>query len=100
MKRTLGVISLAVATLAVAGTAGATRHAGTFTYCTDPTFPPIAIVHGTYDPVIPVQFAHQARELLEEAGVDPLYRELPVEHWIDPSVLPELRQVVSAVHSV
>jgi phospholipase/carboxylesterase len=66
----------------------------------EPPFPPIAIVHGTYDPVIPVQFAHQARELLEEAGADPLYRELPVEHWIDPSVLPELRQVVSAVHSV
>src|SRR5437868_6912859 len=41
MKRTLGVISLAVAALAVAGTAGATRHAGTFTYCTDPTFPPM-----------------------------------------------------------
>ena len=41
MKRTLGVLSLAVATLAVAGTAGASRHAGTFTYCTDPTFPPM-----------------------------------------------------------
>jgi polar amino acid transport system substrate-binding protein len=41
MKRTLGLLSLAVAALAIAGTAGASRHAGTFTYCTDPTFPPM-----------------------------------------------------------
>ena len=66
----------------------------------EPPFPPIAIVHGTYDPVIPVQFAHAARALLEEAGAEPLYRELPIEHWIDPAVLPELRTLVAAVHSV
>jgi phospholipase/carboxylesterase len=63
-------------------------------------FPPIAIVHGEYDPVIPVEFARRARTLLEEAGARPLYREVPVDHTIDPSVLPELQQVVAAVHSV
>jgi phospholipase/carboxylesterase len=63
-------------------------------------FPPIAIVHGEYDPVIPVEFARRARVLLEDAGADLLYRELPIEHWIDPAVLPELRQVVETVHSV
>jgi phospholipase/carboxylesterase len=66
----------------------------------EPPFPPIAIVHGEYDPVIPVEFARQARAVLEAAGARPLYRELPIEHWIDPSVLPELRQVVSSVLSV
>jgi phospholipase/carboxylesterase len=66
----------------------------------EPPFPPLAIVHGVYDPVISVDFARAARAILEEAGADPLYRELPIEHWIDPSVLPELREVVSAVHSV
>jgi phospholipase/carboxylesterase len=66
----------------------------------DPPFPPIAIVHGEYDPVISVEFARQARATLEAAGAEPFYRELPIEHWIDPSVLPELREVVSAVHSV
>jgi phospholipase/carboxylesterase len=66
----------------------------------EPPFPPIAIVHGEYDPVIPVEFARQARALLEEAGAEVLYRELPVAHTIDPAVLPELRQVVAAVHSV
>ena len=66
----------------------------------EPPFPPIAIVHGEYDPVIPVEFARTARAVLEEAGARPLYRELPVDHTIDPSVLPELQQVVAAVHSV
>jgi phospholipase/carboxylesterase len=66
----------------------------------EPPFPPIAIVHGVYDPVISVEFARAARAVLEEAGVEPLYRELPIDHTIDPAVLPELRQVVSAVYSV
>ena len=32
----------------------------------EPPFPPIAIVHGSHDPVIPVAFARSARTLLEE----------------------------------
>jgi phospholipase/carboxylesterase len=65
----------------------------------DSPFPPIAIVHGEYDPVIPVEFARRARTVLEDAGAELLYRELPIDHTIDPAVLPELRQVVAAVHS-
>ena len=73
---------------------------GGFSADLTPPFPPIAIVHGEYDPVIPVDFARRARTVLEEAGAEPLYRELPIEHWIDPAVLPELRQqVVEAVRS-
>jgi phospholipase/carboxylesterase len=59
-------------------------------------FPPIAIVHGEYDPVISVEFARSARTVLEAAGAELLYRELPVDHTIDPAVLPELQQVVAA----
>ena len=58
-------------------------------------FPPIAIAHGTYDPVIPVEFARQARALLEGAGADVLYRESPIDHSIDPRVLAELRELVA-----
>jgi phospholipase/carboxylesterase len=61
----------------------------------EPPFPPIAIVHGAYDPVIPVDFARQARATLEAAGAEVLYREAPVEHSIDPSWVPELRGVVA-----
>ena len=54
-------------------------------------FPPIAMGHGTYDPVIPVEFAHYTREQLEAAGADVLYRESPMEHTIDPEFVAELR---------
>jgi predicted esterase len=57
-------------------------------------------VHGEYDPVIPVEFARQARTVLEAAGAELLYRELPIAHTIDPGVLPELQRVVAAVLSV
>jgi phospholipase/carboxylesterase len=66
----------------------------------EPPFPPIAIVHGEYDPVIPVEFARSARAVLEEAGAELLYRELPIDHTIDPAVLPELRQVVGSALTI
>jgi phospholipase/carboxylesterase len=55
------------------------------------SFQPIAIAHGTYDPVIPVEFGRDARRRLEEAGAEVWYRESPIEHWIDPQVVPQLR---------
>jgi phospholipase/carboxylesterase len=57
----------------------------------EPPFPPIAVAHGTYDPVIPVEFGRAARERLEQAGAAVWYRESPIEHWIDPQVIPQLR---------
>lgn len=57
-------------------------------------FQPIAIRHGTYDPVIPVEFARQARATLEAAGAAVSYAESPIEHWIDPQWIPELRALV------
>jgi len=59
-------------------------------------FPPIAIAHGTYDSVIPVEFAHRSRERLEAAGADILYRESPIDHTIDPRVVAELQPWVAA----
>jgi phospholipase/carboxylesterase len=44
----------------------------------------VAIGHGTQDPVISVNFARDARERLERAGFDVLYRETPMFHSIDP----------------
>jgi predicted esterase len=59
-------------------------------------FPPIAIVHGTYDPTIRVEWAREARDTLVAAGADVLYREYPIEHWIDPQAIPLLRTLVSS----
>ena len=61
--------------------------------------PPIAIGHGIYDPIIGVEWGRQARELLEQAGADVLYREYPYPHAVDPSFLAELRPWVSSAIS-
>jgi phospholipase/carboxylesterase len=62
-----------------------------------PPLPPIAIGHGALDPVIGVDWGRRARELLLEAGAEPLYRESPLDHTIDPRFLPELRDLVATV---
>jgi phospholipase/carboxylesterase len=53
---------------------------------------PVAIGHGTHDPVIDVAFGRQAAERLGEAGADVRYRESPMGHSIDPAWLPELQE--------
>ncbi|HEU4703083.1 MAG TPA: phospholipase [Conexibacter sp.] len=58
---------------------------------------PVALGHGTADPVISVDFAHQARERLLGAGADLLYRETPgMGHTIDPAFVPALRDWLAA----
>jgi phospholipase/carboxylesterase len=61
-----------------------------FTLDLERPLPPIAIGHGTYDPVIGVEWGRQAKEQLE-AGADVLYREYPLPHTIDPRFLDELQ---------
>jgi phospholipase/carboxylesterase len=56
-----------------------------------PPLPPVAIGHGSLDPVIGVEWGRRARVLLEQAGADPLYREYPLPHAVDPRFLVELR---------
>lgn len=55
-----------------------------------PTLPPVAIGHGTFDPVISVEWSRRAKQQLEQAGADVLYREYPLPHAIDPGYLSEL----------
>jgi phospholipase/carboxylesterase len=51
---------------------------------------PVAIGHGTYDPVISVEFSRDARDRLVEAGAEVTYRESPMPHSIDPGFVREL----------
>jgi len=57
---------------------------------------PIAVAHGSHDPIIPVEFGRTAAERVRAAGADLLWRESPVPHTIDPHVLPELRAFVAS----
>ena len=58
---------------------------------------PVAIGHGTRDPIIPVDFAHTARETLEAAGADVAFFESPIAHTIDPRFLGSLPEWVDRV---
>jgi phospholipase/carboxylesterase len=60
-------------------------------------FPPIVIAHGAYDPVIPVEFGHKARDVLAQAGAEPRYFESPIQHSIDPAVVPELQVFLASL---
>jgi phospholipase/carboxylesterase len=51
---------------------------------------PVAIGHGTYDPVIGVEWGRRARDRLEAAHADVLYRESPIGHTIDPAFVQEV----------
>jgi phospholipase/carboxylesterase len=56
----------------------------------EPPLPPVAIGHGTYDPIISVEFSRRAHELLEAAGGEVLYREYPLPHAVDPGFLADV----------
>jgi phospholipase/carboxylesterase len=56
--------------------------------------PPVAIGHGTYDDVIPVEFGREARSTLEAAGAEVLYREAPMAHTVEPAFLPPVAALV------
>lgn len=57
---------------------------------------PLAVAHGSLDPVIPVEFSRAAVQRLREAGAAPLWRETPVPHTIDTHLLPELQAFVAS----
>jgi phospholipase/carboxylesterase len=58
--------------------------------------PPVAIGHGTYDPVIGVEWGRRAKDLLGRAGADVRYREYPLPHAVDPAFLGELQPWLDA----
>jgi phospholipase/carboxylesterase len=61
-----------------------------------PPLPPVALGHGTLDPVIPVEFGRAARDRLLAAGADLLYREYPLPHTLDPAFVAEVRDWLRA----
>ncbi len=56
---------------------------------------PVSISHGTYDPVIGVEFGRDARDRLADAGAEVTYREDPVAHQIAPAAVAQARAVLA-----
>lgn len=48
---------------------------------------PILVVHGTHDPVLPIQFGRDTRDRLGKLPVALTYHELPMAHTISPDAL-------------
>ncbi|MEO7197393.1 MAG: phospholipase [Solirubrobacterales bacterium] len=57
---------------------------------------PTLIHHGADDPVISVQFARAARERLQEAGIEPVYRETPAGHWLPAETIGTVRDFIAS----
>lgn len=57
--------------------------------------PPVLIVHGTEDEMIPVLAAHRARRVLEEHGVEPEYHEFAMGHQVSVESLAVVRDFVA-----
>jgi phospholipase/carboxylesterase len=51
---------------------------------------PVAITHGSQDPLVAVERGQDARDRAVAAGADVVYRETEVPHIIDPRVVPGL----------
>jgi phospholipase/carboxylesterase len=49
---------------------------------------PVFIAHGRQDPVMGIEFAHTARDLLQGAGFPVDYHESDAAHFIDPNHIP------------
>ena len=57
--------------------------------------PPVLIVHGKQDAVVPIEEAIKARDKLTAIGVDVQYREFDMGHEITPPVLELLQEFIN-----
>ena len=57
--------------------------------------PPVLIVHGTQDDVVPIEAARNSQQQLTEWGVDVQYQEFGMGHSIVPEVLDTVRNFVT-----
>lgn len=58
---------------------------------------PVMVGHGSFDPVIGVEWGRNAHALLSAAGAEVAYRESPMAHTIDPQFLKEARSWLQKV---
>jgi len=61
---------------------------------------PVAVAHGTLDPVISSRFGVEAAETVAAAGADLLRLESEVPHMVDPAWIEPLRDLVARATSV
>jgi phospholipase/carboxylesterase len=82
---------------------GVVAHSGRIARRAVPARPPPGLVgfpvlwqHGRADPVVPVAFGHEARDVLDALGMRVDYREYPIGHEISEESLRDLADWLSA----
>jgi phospholipase/carboxylesterase len=60
---------------------------------------PVVIHHGANDPIISVDFARNARELLRSGGIEPEYLETDAGHWLPPEAVEPAKRLVAGIAS-
>ena len=60
-------------------------------------FPPVLVVHGRQDSVVPLSAAHKTRDSLVALGVEVQYQEFDMGHEIRPEVIALIRNFVLRV---
>jgi phospholipase/carboxylesterase len=63
------------------------------------SLPPVLMVHGTQDEVVPIAMARQAQEVLQGIGAKVEYQEFAMGHEIPPPVLGRLQQFLNGIAS-
>jgi len=53
------------------------------------------VTHGTHDPVLPVAWARQSVDMLEQLQVKHQYREYPMAHGINPECFADIKRWIS-----
>jgi len=54
------------------------------------------VAHGVYDPIIPIRFGRETRDLLKDTGADLTYKEYPITHQISQRSLDDLSAWLTA----
>ena len=81
---------------AVCGFSGFIPEVDGWALDTSRPLPPVALGHGTMDPVIPIEFARRARDRITAAGGELLYEEYPLPHTLDPAFVVRVRDWLAA----
>lgn len=63
----------------------------------DISYPPLLMVHGRQDAIVPLAVAHVTRDRLTALGVKVQYQEFEMGHEISPLVLNEMQQFIEKV---
>ena len=85
--------------LPLAGVIALSGYLHPLTESVDRTSPPVLILHGRQDSVVPLKAAQSARDSLTALGVSVQYQEFDMGHEIRPEVLVAIRKFVLEVMS-